>query len=119
MSFIPVGELSPKMENIRDAIHVPVAQVEAVGILAPGQRIRFYMPGSRRVIAAKANEASVGVVDCFLSQPVKEGEIFWMFLYPNTISALHHRWTHPELPEKDDQDSYYNDDPECRSMGCD
>lgn len=73
----------------RDAIHVAVAPVEAGEDLQPGQHVG--------VVAGKATTsvAAIGVVDPFLTEPVRAGQRFWLFLYPNTVTSLRHVWTHP------------------------
>jgi hypothetical protein len=37
----------------------------------------------------------IGIVDPFLDQPVRPGEEFWVFVYPNTITGMRHYWQHP------------------------
>jgi hypothetical protein len=42
-------------------------------------------------------------VDPFLADPVQPGQMFWLFLYPQTITGLRHVWEHlafrARLPE--------------------
>ena len=82
----------------RDAIHFAVAPVEAGMDLRPGDHVG--LTDGRASRGAKA----IGIVDPFLKGEVKEGQRFWLFLYPNTITSLRHVWTHPaftpRLPER-------------------
>jgi hypothetical protein len=73
----------------RDAVHVAVAPVTAGERLSPGQHVGFV--GERVGVAGRP----IGVVDPFPTADVKEGERFWLFLYPGTITSLRHVWTHP------------------------
>ena len=76
--------------NTRDAVHIAVASVTAIKQLFPGEHIGVSAEG-----VAGPSEHPIGIVDPFLTAPVKASEQFWMFLYPNTITSLRHEWTHP------------------------
>ena len=69
----------------RDAIHFAVAPIRAHTRLEPGQHVG--MDGTP--------DNPIGIVDPFLKAPVKYGERFWLFLYPNTVSGMRHEWAHP------------------------
>ena len=74
----------------RDAIHLATYAVTAAGRLNPGQHIGFVDGG----VGANAKEL-LGIVDPFLAGSVFPGQMFWMVLYPRTITSLRHVWTHP------------------------
>jgi len=80
----------------QDAIHIAVAPVRAAEKLNPGLGISF--TNDNQVDVSKSN-TPIGIVDPFLIKPVNKGEMFWMFLLPNTITSLRHQWTHPEFEE--------------------
>lgn len=86
--------------QIRDACHVAVAPVIAAHKLVAGRNIGFDKDGK-----ASANRATkfIGIVDPFLLEPVFEGEQFWMFLYPNTITSLNHVWSHPSFDSVEEE----------------
>jgi hypothetical protein len=69
----------------RDAIHIAMAPVVAAELLRPGQRIAFEAHSMERV---RAFGTTIGIVDPFLTEPVKPGQRFWMLLNPNTITSL-------------------------------
>ena len=97
-----VGRLLDKPEE-RDAIHVAVAPVIANEPLQPGQHIGFATQGDTVTVTSwpQGNRKAIGIVDPFLHRDVEEGQRFWMFLYPNTITSLKHQWTHPAFgPEE-------------------
>jgi hypothetical protein len=73
----------------RDAIHLAVNPTKAKQNLRPGQDVG---------IDGTINNP-VGIVDPFLKRPVKEGEWFWLVVYPRQINSLRHVWTHPAFPE--------------------
>ena len=80
----------------RDAIHIALAPVQAKERLEPGEHV------DQHGFLDDKNPA-VGIVDPFLRKSVKKGEWFWLFLYPNTITGLSHRWSHPAFDEAEER----------------
>ena len=80
----------------RDAIHIAVAPCRAAygETLYPGQHVGFRQMGETEVVSGRAAK-KIGIVDPFLTHSVPEQTRFWVFLYPNTITALRHQWEHP------------------------
>lgn len=101
------GRLVPgEFPHERDAIHIAALAVYAGETLRPGEHVGVYPHGmldimvmyhEARNIAVKYAEKTIGIVDAFLTEPVKFGERFWLFLYPGTIESLQHTWKHPTL----------------------
>ncbi len=90
-----IGTLLEGLQE-RDAIHIAIAPVIAGhNLLYPGNRIGFIKDDNRTVGATASKK--IGIVDPFLIEPLKTGEQFWMFLFPNTITSLKHNWTHPDF----------------------
>lgn len=85
-------------EQFRDAVHIAVAPVTAGELLVPGQRIGF--TGNAHTVGTTGKV--IGIVDPFLRGEVQEGEMFYMFLLPNTITSLRHEWTHPDFEKEDE-----------------
>lgn len=77
----------------RDAIHIAVEPVIAGGYLRPGQHVGFYPNGTVGDVTNR-----IGVVDPFLKHDVRQGDRFWLLVYPRTITSLRHVWEHPEFP---------------------
>lgn len=90
-----LGQLITDGDRRRDAIHIAVAPVTAAGHLTPGQHVGLIREGNVELVGAC--ERNIGIVDPFLPAPVEEGQRFWLFLYPGTITGLRHIWTHPEF----------------------
>lgn len=74
----------------KDAIHVAIAPVRAHGRVLPGERVGFIGDS----VGGGAEEI-IGIADPFLHGPVEEGQSFWMFLFPNTVTSMRHEWEHP------------------------
>lgn len=101
--YTAIMDKIPKLGNLitdkqhRDAVHIAVAPVTAGMALWPGQRVGFV--GNAHTVGITSN--TIGIVDPFLTNQVQEGEMFYMFLLPNTITSLRHEWTHPVFEEED------------------
>ena len=80
----------------RDAIHLAVFPVSAGELLQPGQHVQLD-PDGELAYRALPNRG-VGIVDPFLSGPVKADERFWLVVYPRQISSLRHVWEHHAFP---------------------
>jgi hypothetical protein len=78
-------------DQTRDAIHMAIAPVIASHRLYPGQPIALGNDG----FAYGPPAVSIGIVDPFLTKVVQEGQKFWVFLNPSSITSLRHDWTHP------------------------
>lgn len=78
----------------RDAIHLAVEPVTAGETLYPGQDIGLGEDGR-----AYGEGKLVGIVDPFLKQKVREGNRFWLIIYPRQITSLRHVWSHPDFEE--------------------
>lgn len=76
----------------RDAIHLAVEPVEAGENLRPGVHVGRDTDGRW---TRRKREAAVGIVDPFLDTAVREGQRFWLVIYPRQITALRHVWEHP------------------------
>lgn len=77
----------------RDAIHIAVAPVAAAVRLVPGQHCGINSAGK----ADPGVDPPIGVVDPFLKGFVLDGEKFWLYLYPGSITTLRHEWSHPSF----------------------
>lgn len=77
----------------RDAIHLAVEPVIAVGTLHPGQHVGFVTNG------VGVGDKPVGIVDPFLTDVVLPGQNFWLVVYPRQITSLRHVWTHPAFAD--------------------
>lgn len=85
-------------EHLRDAVHIAVAPVQAATDLWPGDHVRV-TEGVTASPAGAGNKEAVGIIDPYLTKPVKPGEWCWVFLYPQTITSLHHLWSHRAFPQ--------------------
>lgn len=93
MSDTKLGQLiGPEAQ--RDAIHIAIAPVTAAGNIQPGEHIGFMDDGRVGIRAT----VKLGIADPFLKVSVREGERFYMFLYPQTVTGMRHEWSHPAFP---------------------
>lgn len=89
-------------EHERDAIHVAVMQVIAgEDWLHPGQGISIVY-GTVNTVQKRelCYGGAHGVVDPFLTPPVRKGDRFWMFLLPGSTTAIRHRYTCPAIDNR-------------------
>lgn len=80
----------------RDAIHLAVEPVIAAEPLLPGMHVGFIDGGVGR------STDPVGIVDPFIQGIIQKGQMFWLVVYPRTITSLRHVWDHPKFPETSD-----------------
>jgi len=89
-----LGNILTDDTSVRDAIHIAICSVTASEELSAGEHIAIINEDFN--IAGKS-ENPIGIVDPYLKTVVQKGQMFWMFLYPNTITSLKHVWTHPSF----------------------
>lgn len=96
MSDVEIGKLVDSDQQ-RDAIHVAVFPAMAGTKHRPGDHVYCDENG---VTWPSVNSSSTGVVDPFLTSVVEEGQRFWLFLKPNTVTGMRHHWQHPGFPDE-------------------
>lgn len=95
-----LGQVLTAIDHQRDAVHIAVAPMIAGETMHPGQRIGLAF-GSTTVARRRHLHTDyggiepIGIVDPFLTEAVEEGQRFWMFLLPNTVTGMRHEWAHP------------------------
>lgn len=95
MPEVTLGQFISEAGAERDAVHVAVYPAVASGVLAPGVPVRL-IRGNIALECERSDRRSVGIVDPFLKETViRTGQMFWVFLYPNTVSGMRHHWSHP------------------------
>lgn len=88
-------------DGFKDAVHVALFPAVSAVEVWGGDKVVVHrrIDGVNfEVVHAPENEPGDGVVDPFLPHvPVKAGERFYVLLYPGTVTALRHVYTHPAL----------------------
>lgn len=87
--------LLEKFMDHRDAVHVAVVPMRALGTVRPGDRMKVLYEGLCRT--AYGTETPDGIVDPFLPEntPIRDGRFFWLLLMPGTVTGMKHHWNHP------------------------
>ena len=91
MSDVHLGKLAPDGAD-RDATHVAVVPMVAAADMKPGTRC-----GIDSNDRANPTVTAIGIVDPFLSESVKQGQRFYLCLFPRTVTGLRHVYVHPVL----------------------
>jgi hypothetical protein len=91
-----LGKLLSGGQGERDAVHIAVAPVVAAMAMPPGAPVVLTEDG--RATEAEEDVTGIGVVDPFLADGPDEGDRFWLYLTPGSITSLRHDWTHPAFP---------------------
>ncbi len=99
MHEVKLGQLAGP-DDRRDAIHVAVAPVIAAMDLRPGDHVRLLDDG-QAVYVSSGDKTASGIVDPYLTDRVKEGQLFWLCLFPGTVTSLRHQWEHPAFGPED------------------
>lgn len=104
MDTLKLGQIiEPDRTAERDATHIAVAPVVAGMRLFPGTPVMLDENGL--AMQTSVPEKSIGVVDPFLWNSVKDGERFWLFVIPGSITSLRHQWEHPAFAQKQGKDA--------------
>lgn len=96
MNNLGIGQIITTPQQ-RDAIHVAVIPCQSDEQLQPGCQVRLLPDGKAAAVVDESRP--VGIVDPFLTKTVMPGQMFWLFLYPGSITSLRHDWTHPDFPD--------------------
>lgn len=97
-----MGNILPDDAGGRDAVHVAVFSAVSKQSLSPCEFLTVvaHLPnGDTEVWAGR--DGAIAIVDPFLAESVRPGQRFWAYLYPRTITALAHRWSHPAFEDTD------------------
>ena len=87
----------------RDAIHLAVVPCVAGHDIKVGQQVGIYTDLSKSkegyYIAGLHTQQKVGIVDPFLKENISKGEVFWLYLFPGSVTSLRHHWEHPAFED--------------------
>jgi len=89
-TLVPAG-------SYRDAVHVAISPTVAADAMMPGDHVRIRAEDGAGCFARHDDPRAVGIVDPFLTKAVVPGEVFWLCVYPNSVTSLRHAWTHPVI----------------------
>jgi len=97
-----LGKIITDPNAARDAIHIAVVPMTAGELLQPGYHVRIQ---DGKAYDKGSSSDYVGIVDPFLNVMVKEGQRFWLYLYPGTVTGMRHHWSHPAFSDADSETS--------------
>ncbi len=95
-----MGALLPNDVSGRDAVHVAVFSAQSTEKLFPGQDLSIESRNDANAVVTSTGTL-IGIVDPFIKAAIPPGERFWVYLYPRTITALSHKWSHPSFEATD------------------
>lgn len=75
---------------------LPWSPLKAGERLQPGDHVEIV---DGKAFGWDSGEA-LGIVDPFLTFPVKKGQKFWLVIYPRVITSLRHVWAHLAFPDE-------------------
>ena len=84
----------------RDAIHCAVEPVIAGERLVAGDHVGITNTAEDGQRATRSAGTLIGIVDPFLNVVVNKGQMFWLCVYPRTITNLRHAWSHPLIEDE-------------------
>ena len=79
----------------RDAIHIAIVSVIAHERMFPGMPVGV----NENLRASPEFTPHIGIIDPYLTEPVDPGDYCYLCLYPQSITALKHHWSHPVFDE--------------------
>jgi hypothetical protein len=94
-----MGALLPEDSGGRDAVHVAVFSATSMVRVYAGQDVGMAKQSDTDSIVSPLVATKIGIVDPFIKGDLHPGARFWVFLYPRTITALSHRWSHPAFEQ--------------------
>lgn len=87
-----IGQDSTAQAGATDAFHAPARMVSAKVLMAPKTDVRFTdAPACTEVEPCEA-EKRHGIVDPFAKKPFEADELFWVWVEPDIIGPLTHRF---------------------------
>lgn len=96
MSDINLFE-NPTPDSKRDAIHVAIEPAVA------GANINLWHKWIRKFNGEWfpcGEQEAHGIVNCWRSEHLSKGDVFWAMIKPGTVNGMRHHWSHPELDEE-------------------
>jgi hypothetical protein len=79
----------------RDAVHVAISPVRAKELMGPANRVGISHYDGSDYWVSLYSDPKVGIIDPFLGKMVPHGERVWICLFPETVTAIKHHWSHP------------------------